>query len=189
MVEGTEDRLLKTVVDDKDNETALQLLKDAGGACQASDLAKLARKNQGTISSILNGRFGISLAEDGDKETLSVYSSHRNGSHAPVASLTQKKCARQMAEGANEGLLLKAVVHDDAETALQVLKNAGEACQAHDLAKLAQKNQSIDSRVSDGRFGINLGEDGDKETLSVYVYHRKGFYAPVASLTQKKCVR
>jgi hypothetical protein len=90
MVETAESRLI-TAIQDRDADATLKLLKEAGGACEARDLTKLAHGSQNWFSRVY-GAVESSIHEDGDKETLTLNDDFW-GIHK-VASLTQKKCER-----------------------------------------------------------------------------------------------
>lgn len=86
------ENLAKAVVDEN-AETALKLLEDAGGACQARRLAKQAK-----LFDLPGSTFGIdfSLSLDGNKETLTMYKEtyYSAGNSEPVAGITQVRCEK-----------------------------------------------------------------------------------------------
>lgn len=78
-----------------DVEASLKLLQDAGGACQARDLAKAARAFSKSDNDFTNTRPEVNFALNvhGNKETLGLYFTtlHRA---LPVVELEQDICKR-----------------------------------------------------------------------------------------------
>ena len=73
------------------HKEAHRLLEEAGGACQARDLAQLAKDSQSWFSR-RSGTVDYDVKENGENETLTL-SNDFWGKHV-IASLTQKKCER-----------------------------------------------------------------------------------------------
>ena len=82
--------LLKTAVRTDDVETALKILEEAGGSCQARDLALRAVTSAKKDDSTANIYYSVNV--HGDKEGLTMY---RSGPGSlPVAGIEQDRCKR-----------------------------------------------------------------------------------------------
>jgi hypothetical protein len=76
-----------------DARTAHKLLEEAGGACQARDLARNAKENQSWLSKKW-GKLKYDVKPDWDKETLTLYDDFWGVKklRTQVTSIEQKAC-------------------------------------------------------------------------------------------------
>jgi len=91
MVETAADALIKAA-ENNDHRAAHRLIVEAGGACQARDLAKLAKDSQGWYSR-QKGTLNYDVKESGDNETLTITNDFWGND--VLTALTQKKCEKK----------------------------------------------------------------------------------------------
>jgi ribosome-interacting GTPase 1 len=90
MGEKEAESLIKAVQQHHHKE-AHRLLEEAGGACQARDLAQLAKDSQSWFSR-RSGTVEYDVKKNGDNETLTL--SDDFWGKSVITSLTQKKCEK-----------------------------------------------------------------------------------------------